>query len=110
MSNSHSPNSPRSSNGTSTTQDIIDAWDINPRDWVSESAEVREQIYANIPAPRPPKGKRKLHKGERPLPDLGYEYVYKFQPVVERQLQRGGVRLAAYLNALFAEPRTMPAK
>jgi hypothetical protein len=91
-----------------SNQDIIDAWDINPRDWVSESAEVREQIYTNIPAPRPAKGKKKLRKGEKPLPDLGYEYVYKFQSMMERQLQRGGVRLAAYLNALFAEPPRTP--
>jgi hypothetical protein len=93
-----------------SNRDIISAWDINPRDWVSESAELRERIYANLPAPRPPKGKKKLPKGEKPLPDLSYDYVYKFQPVMERQLQKAGVRLAAFLNAIFAEPGPVPAK
>ena len=91
-----------------SNQDIIADWDINPRDWVSESAEVREQIYADLP--RPPKPKDKPKKGEKPLPDVGYPYIFKFQPLMERQLQRAGVRLAAYLNALFAEPRPLPAK
>ena len=26
-------------------QDVLDWWDINPRDWVSESAEIRETVY-----------------------------------------------------------------
>jgi hypothetical protein len=39
------------------------------------------------------------------VPDLSYGYVYKFTPVMERRLQQGGVRLAAYLNAIFAEPQ-----
>jgi hypothetical protein len=29
---------------------------------------------------------------------------------MERRLSQGGVRLAAYLNAIFAEPRPVPAK
>src|SRR5262245_27160798 len=43
--------------------DVVAWWDINPRDWVSESAEYREQIYANIPPPAKPKN-RKPKKGE----------------------------------------------
>jgi len=88
-------------------QDVVRWWDINPRDWITESAEIREQIYAGLPAGRVPKG-NKLKKGQKVLPDLGYEYVFNFQPVMERQLQRGGVRLAAYLNALFAQPAPLP--
>jgi len=91
-----------------SNQQLIDWWDINPRDWVSESAQVREQIYADLPRPKKPAGK--IRKGDKPLSDVGYAYVYKFQPVMERQLQRGGVRLAAYLNAIFAEPQPLPAK
>ena len=86
-------------------QDIIDWWDINPRDWISESAQVRERIYANIPASRKPTDKKA--KGEA-LPDLSYGYVYKFTPVMERRLQQAGVRLAAYLNDIFAEPQPLP--
>ena len=92
-----------------TPGDIIAYWDSNPRDWVDESAQVREQIYADLPKAKKPVGKVKK-RAPKPLPDVSYSYVFKFQPVIERQLQRGGVRLAAYLNALFAEPQLHPAK
>jgi hypothetical protein len=82
--------------------DVIKWWDINPRDWTSESAEIRDSLY---PLPAKPKPGQKLKKGEKLLPDLSYSYVYKFTPVMERRLSQGGVRLAAYLNALFAQPR-----
>ncbi len=81
--------------------DVIKWWDINPRDWTSESAEIRDSLY---PLPAKPKPGQKLKKGEKLLPDLSYPYVYKFTPVMERRLSQGGVRLAAYLNALFAQP------
>ena len=88
--------------------DLVRWWDINPRDWISESAEIRDTVYPTArDLPKPPKGK-KLKKGT--LPDLSYNYVYKFTPVMERRLSQGGVRLAAYLNALFAEPQPLPAK
>ena len=83
-------------------EDVMKWWDINPRDWISESAEIREQIYANIPSPAKPKDKKS--KGEA-LPDLSYTYVYKFTPVVERRLQQAGVRLAAYLNDIYSKPQ-----
>jgi hypothetical protein len=82
--------------------DVVGWWDINPRDWISESAEVREQIYADIPPPAKPKDKKA--KGT-PLPDLSYTYVYKFTPVMERRLQQAGVRLAAYLNDIYSKPQ-----
>jgi hypothetical protein len=90
-----------------SSKDVIDWWDINPRDWISESAQVREQIYANIPPPSKPRDK-KLKKGEKPLPDLSYGYVFKFTPVMERRLQQAGVRVAAYLNDIYAEPQPLP--
>jgi hypothetical protein len=86
-------------------QDVVDWWDINPRDWISESAQVREQIYANIPRPKAPKGKKAKRDA---LPDLSYDYVYKFTPVMERRLQQAGVRLAAYLNDIYAKPQPLP--
>ena len=91
-----------------SSQQLIDWWDVNPRDWVSESAQVREQIYADLPRAKEATGKKR--KRHDVLPDVGYSYVYKFQPVMERQLQRAGVRLAAYLNDVFAEPAIGPAK
>jgi hypothetical protein len=90
-----------------SAQDVVKWWDINPRDWISESAEIRDTLYP--PPPKPVKGK-KPKKGQPLLPDLSYSYVYKFTPVMERRLSQGGVRLAAYLNALFAEPQPLPAK
>jgi len=44
------------------------------------------------------------------LPDLSYSYVYRFTPLMEQRLSQGGVRLAAYLNALFAQGAAIPAK
>ena len=82
--------------------DVVAWWDISPRDWISESAQYREQIYANIPPAKKPEGKAK--KGEKPLPDLSYGYVYKFTPLMELRLRQAGVRLAAYLNDIYAEP------
>src|SRR3954469_6263034 len=80
--------------------DVIAWWDINPRDWISESAEIRDTLY---PAPGTPPAKGASGKAKK-VPELSYSYVYKFHPVMERRLSQGGVRLAAYLNALFAAP------
>jgi hypothetical protein len=87
-----------------SNQDVLDWWDINPRDWISESAEIRDTVYPTAAdMPKPAKGKKK-RKGPA-VPDLSYNYVYRFTPVMERRLQQGGVRLAAYLNAIFASPQ-----
>jgi hypothetical protein len=88
--------------------DIVKWWDANPRDWIRESAQIRDSIY---PTPAdPPKSPKGNEDGQPRLPDLSYAYVYKFTPVMERRLSQGGVRLAAYLNAIFAEPQPLPAK
>ena len=76
--------------------DVIAWWDINPRDWISESGQIRETIY-----PRPSDDPKKV-------PELSYSYVYQHTPIMERRLKQAGVRLAAYLNALYAEPRPLP--
>jgi hypothetical protein len=87
--------------------DVVKWWDINPRDWTSESAEIRDTLYPSArDLPKLPKGK-KLKKGEQLLPDLSYGYVYKFTPVMERRLQQAGVRLAAYLNDIYAHPQPL---
>jgi nuclease S1 len=88
-----------------SAQDVIDWWDINPRDWISESGEIRDTLY-----PRPAAKTAKAKKGKGPaLPELSYAYVYKFTPVMERRLQQAGVRLAAYLNDIFASPQPVAA-
>ena len=76
--------------------DVIAWWDINPRDWMSESAQIRDTIY-----PRPSNDTKKP-------PELSYSYVFENTPIMERRLKQAGVRLAAYLNALYAEPQPLP--
>jgi hypothetical protein len=63
------------------------AWtSIDPTVWITESAALRDQIYPADPA-------------------LSFGYVYQNKARVEQRLEMGGVRLANYLNALFAAPR-----
>lgn len=68
-----------------TSAEVIRWWVPNPRVWITESAQIRETIYpAN--------------------PELSYRYIYDHMPTVRRRLAQGGVRLAAYLNAVFDGP------
>ncbi|MBY9063211.1 S1/P1 nuclease [Sphingomonas yunnanensis] len=60
----------------------------DPRVWIAESAALRDRIY-------PAAGQDAL----------SYAYVYENTPRMELQLEKGGVRLAAYLNQLFAQRR-----
>src|SRR6185369_12252008 len=85
-------------------RDTVAWWDINPRDWISESAQYRDTLYPTAAdKPRAPADKKSK---EPPVPDLSYSYVYKFTPLMEQRLSQAGVRLAAYLNAIYAEPVT----
>ena len=93
--------------GHITNTDVIDWWDANPRDWITESAKIRDTVYPA--APKPAKRRKLLAKRQAaPVPALSYAYVYKFTPVMERRLQQGGVRLAAYLNDVFASAPPVP--
>jgi nuclease S1 len=90
-------------------QDVVMWWDSNPLDWINESAEIRETVYpTDSDMPKPSRGMTR--SGEPQLPDLSYSYVYRFTPVMERRLSQAGVRLAAYLNAIFAEAGLPPGK
>jgi hypothetical protein len=80
-----------------TAPEEVIAWtDTDPLHWIRESVAIRNTIY-------PEAGKT----------DLGWDYIYKARPIVDRRLAQAGVRLAAYLNEIFraapppAEP--MPA-
>ena len=77
--------------------DVIAWWDINPRDWISESAQLRETVYPE-PNDRDPKAP----------PELSYAYVYKYTPLMELRLKQAGVRLAAYLNDTYSRPQPLP--
>ena len=86
-------------------------WDVVATDWdvATTSAEIRDTVYPTADMPKPVKGK-KAKKGTPVLPDLSYTYVYRFTPMMERRLEQGGVRLAAYLNTLFAKGLRSSAK
>jgi len=86
-----------------SNEDVIRWWNVNPRDWVSESAQIRDTVYPAMP----PAGS--TDKDGRPaVPELSYSYVYKFTPVMEQRLKQAGVRLAAYLDSIYAEPKPLP--
>ena len=71
------------------SDDVIAWWVANPIVWIAESAQIRDRIYSD---------------GS----DLGYDYIYQHSPTVNLRLRQAGVRLAAYLNALFDQPMPMP--
>ena len=77
--------------------DVLAWWDINPRDWISESAQLRETVY--------PERNRKDPKAP---PELSYGYVYKYTPLMEQRLKQAGVRLAAYLNDIYSRALPFP--
>ena len=79
--------------------DVVAWWDINPRDWVSESAQLRETVY---PEPNP-----KDPKDPKAPPELSYGYVYKYTPLMEQRLKQAGVRLAAFLNDIYSRPQPL---
>ena len=87
-----------------SNHEVIDWWDVNPRDWITESATIRDKVYPPRGTP-PVKGAKGRNKK---IPELSYGYVYKFTPVMEQRLKQGGVRLAAYLNDIFAEHKPVP--
>lgn len=67
------------------TPEQLQAWsDTDPQTWLRESAEIRDRIY--------PQGD-----------EIGYDYDFAHLATLQRRLQQGGVRIAVYLNALFAE-------
>ena len=54
-------------------------------DWMYESKKLSNKVYDSVEI------------GEK----LGYEYMYKWFPVVHDQLQKGGIRLAKVLNDIY---------
>jgi len=88
-------------------QEVVGWWDANPRDWIAQSAEIRDTLY---PAPPSTGLGKEGSVGSSSVPDLSYTYVYRFTPLMERQLSQAGIRLAAYLNAIFAESHAITPK
>lgn len=59
------------------------AWrQTDPQVWIAESAALRQSIYPANPV-------------------LGKDYAFRFKALIDDRLTRGGIRIAAYLDALF---------
>jgi hypothetical protein len=56
-----------------------------PSEWIEESVALVEDIYNNSPTNQ----------------NLSYDYVARYTPVIELQLLKGGLRLAAILEQLY---------
>ncbi|MEZ5953453.1 MAG: S1/P1 nuclease [Hyphomonas sp.] len=66
-----------------TTEDLL-VWSVaQPEQWIDESAALRDTIYPDHQI-------------------LKWEYIYATRAPLRQQLSKGGVRLAAYLNDMFA--------
>jgi hypothetical protein len=76
----------------------------DPMVWIGESVALRDRIYpAAVADPRDAAAPGAADKPAAPgRPDLGFAYVYTWTASRDRRLEQGGVRLAAYLDALFA--------
>lgn len=66
-------------------------------DWAKEAKEVRDQVY-DFGAQR-----SSYYLNVVEPPTLSYDYRAKTLPIVRDRLQKGGLRLAAMLNDIFAE-------
>ncbi|MEP0355163.1 S1/P1 nuclease [Paraglaciecola sp.] len=61
----------------------VQQWmDVDPHIWIAESAKLRAELYPDSD-------------------EISWDYKYQNLPIVKERLQMGGVRIAAYLNALF---------
>ena len=58
-------------------------------DWFAETVKAAAEIYDNV---------ERLDQKE---PNLSYQFVYDFSPMLEKQLLVGGYRLAYVLNTIF---------
>ncbi|WP_100643517.1 S1/P1 nuclease [Alteromonas facilis] len=59
-------------------------WDANPETWITESTGYRDELY--------PKDAN----------NMSWNYLYDHIPTVSLRLQQAGVRIAAYLNEVYA--------
>jgi hypothetical protein len=56
--------------------------EVDPKVWIAESAKLRATLYPDSDK-------------------LSWDYQYQNLPIVKQRLKMGGVRIAAYLNAVF---------
>lgn len=82
---------------------------INTRKWTEESAEIRkESVY---PDPQTPNDQRSYCKKDLEnvnIPIIDQAYINKAMPIVEKQLVKAGVRLAAILQKTYKGTQPSP--
>lgn len=93
---------------TTTKNDVQKIQSGTPLDWARESKELRNLVYPSEITPTPDQSYAYKNycriDSEVPIhlmPILGYQYSYKFMPIVERRLKEAGMRLAKLLNEVF---------
>lgn len=75
----------------------------DPAVWIGESVALRDRIYPAAAAePRDAAAAGAADRAGAGKPDLGFAYVYAWTASRDLRLEQGGIRLAAYLDALFA--------
>ncbi|RJY10392.1 S1/P1 Nuclease [Aurantiacibacter aquimixticola] len=78
-----------------TPERTLEWWDWNPDTWIGESVELRDRIY--------PAADAEFGNGSQEAPRvLKYDYHWQWMPTVEQRLAQSGIRLAAYLDWVFA--------
>ena len=78
-----------------TAEQVVAWWNVEPDAWMAESAALRDRIYPT-PSERDGAG-----TPEAPFV-MRYWYPYEWTPEMELRLQQSGIRIAAYLNWVFA--------
>lgn len=88
--------------------DRLAAMKGTPLDWASESKVLRSQIYPeNVKVETKAITSVKeycrtdINVAPEAMPKLGYEYSYKFVPVMQQKIYEAGVRLAMLLNQIY---------
>ncbi len=67
-----------------TQQHVEQWWESDPVVWITESTEIRDTIYPTD------------------ANNMSWDYLYQHIPTVSMRLQQAGVRIAAYLNEVYA--------
>ncbi|KLI63018.1 hypothetical protein AAV99_12315 [Aurantiacibacter marinus] len=78
------------------SEEVLGWWDADPVTWIAESSALRDRIY--------PETGPELGMGTRESPvRIRYDYYWTWMPSAEERLAQSGIRLAAYLDWVFAE-------
>jgi hypothetical protein len=82
--------------GRLTPEISIAWWSADPYVWINESVSLYEEIYPTTG------GQRGMGTPEAPAV-ISPGYGLRWRPVIEERLTQAGIRLAAYLDWVFAD-------